>query len=76
MQKRILSIDAIKAFAIFCVVLGHCIQYGSGIFYLKDEIYFENWLFKIIYSFHMPLFMLISGYLFGSKITPPRNYIL
>ena len=27
-------------------------------------MYWENPLFRFIYSFHMPLFMLISGYLF------------
>lgn len=65
MAERIVIIDILKAFTIILVVLGHCIQYGSGFNYLNNELYFENWLFKIIYSFHMPLFMIISGYLFA-----------
>lgn len=58
-------IDIVKSLGIILVVIGHCIQYGSGELYFKKELYFDNALFKYIYSFHMPLFMLISGYLFG-----------
>ncbi|MBR2451716.1 MAG: acyltransferase family protein [Rikenellaceae bacterium] len=67
-NKRIIFIDLVKAFAIILVVLGHCIQYGSGNVYLRTEAFFDNILFKTIYSFHMPLFMLISGYLFAHGI--------
>lgn len=63
--ERIIIIDALKTFAIILVVLGHCIQFGSGQDFLNNERFYDNWLFKIIYSFHMPLFMLISGYLFS-----------
>ena len=49
-----------KGITIFLVVLGHCIQYGNG----KDFDFFSDTAFKIIYSFHMPLFALVSGYLF------------
>ena len=64
-SARILIIDMLKAFAIILVVLGHCIQFGSGMEYLNSEQFFDNPLFKIIYTFHMPLFMLISGFLFA-----------
>ena len=57
-------VDFLKGIAIILVVFGHCIQYGSGLNYLNNELFFDNWLFKFIYSFHMPLFMLVSGYLF------------
>lgn len=54
-------IDIIKGVAIFLMLWGHCIQYCLA----GSEIdFFENTVFKIIYSFHMPLFMLVSGYLF------------
>lgn len=67
-NQRSVYIDIVKAFAIICVVFGHSIQFGSGSEYLQKGIYFENILFKVIYSFHMPLFMLISGYLFAFSI--------
>jgi fucose 4-O-acetylase-like acetyltransferase len=55
MIQRNNSIDALKAFTITLVVIGHVIQY-SKIDFDKDI------LFKYIYSFHMPLFIFISGY--------------
>lgn len=62
------SIDLIKGFTIILVVLGHCIQFGSGADYMNQNIFFDNFIFKLIYSFHMPLFAAISGYLFYFSI--------
>lgn len=61
-------IDAIKAFAIICVVFAHCIEFGSGQRVLSKELFFDDPLFEFICSFHMPLFMLVSGYLFAFSI--------
>lgn len=58
--KRSQYLDIIKGIAIFLVLWGHSIQILS---YGKLD-YYNNYLFKFIYSFHMPLFMLVSGYLF------------
>lgn len=60
-MKRNLFIDIIKGVAIFLMLWGHCIQYCTA---NSNIDFFENPLFKTIYSFHMPLFMLVSGYLF------------
>jgi len=60
-DKQRFFIDALKGVAVFLMLWGHCIQYCLV---STDLDFFENSLFKIIYSFHMPLFMLISGYLF------------
>ena len=57
------TLDFIKAFAIILVILGHAIQLGSGNAVLTECTFFDDFLYKFIYSFHMPLFMLISGYL-------------
>lgn len=54
-SQRIAYVDNIRAFLIALVVLGHCLQdTGCGE---------ENILYKIIYSFHMPLFMAVSAYI-------------
>lgn len=53
---RLVYFDALKLFAIYLVIWGHCInwyQLGHGEY---DVIY------RYIYSFHMPLFMMISGF--------------
>lgn len=57
---RIIAFDYLKGIAIFLVVWCHCIQYIFG------ET-FDNTFYSIIYSFHMPLFMIISGYLSSKK---------
>ena len=59
MEKRNRSIDIIKGIAIYCVLWGHCIQCMA-----EDVNFFNLGAVKFIYSFHMPLFVLISGYLF------------
>ena len=50
---RISYIDQLKGIAILLVVLGHVIGYNN----CED-----SFLWRFIYSFHMPLFMFISGY--------------
>lgn len=45
----------------FLVVWGHVLQFAT-----TGIDFFANPVFKVIYSFHMPVFMTISGYLFFS----------
>lgn len=54
--KRLIWVDQLKAFAMFLVVWGHCIQRCKTVF-----------LLRLIYSFHMPLFFIISGLTFNTK---------
>ena len=67
-KKRDAYLDLVKGIAIIAVVLGHCIQFGSGVAFMQEEGYFYNDIFRFIYSWHMPLFMLVSGYLFSFSI--------
>ena len=64
-SRRLPMFDALKGFAILLVVYTHVLQY-SGI-----GEYFSNPAFKFSYSFHMPLFMTISGYFAASSIQLP-----
>lgn len=64
--KRIEYIDSIRGLAIFLVVWGHAIQYLDG-----EASFFTDPVFKFIYSFHMPLFFVISGFLFSSSLRKP-----
>lgn len=52
-------LDYLKGSLIFLVAWGHLIQF---IGYQGQPGYYQNPLFKFIYSFHMPLFMAVSGY--------------
>lgn len=55
MKQRLVYIDNLRGFLIILVVLGHCIQF-------LDPDFDHNIVFRYIYSFHMPLFMFISGF--------------
>ena len=63
-KKKNTFIDYLKGIAIILVLVGHCVQYGSGASFLEDGEYWNNIVMKVIYSFHMPLFIAVSGYLF------------
>lgn len=67
-QTRNMYLDIVKGVIIVLVVMGHSIQYGNGYVYLDGENFYDNSVFKFIYSFHMPIFMLVSGYLFNNSI--------
>ena len=64
--------DIVKAILIFLVIFGHVIQF---LMYQRnnDEGFWTDPIFKGIYLFHMPLFMLVSGY-FAAKSVAQRSW--
>lgn len=58
MCERNYQIENIKIILIFCVILGHLLEIIGG----------GDYLYKIIYSFHMPVFLIINGWF------APRKY--
>lgn len=72
-KQRNLLADMIRGVAIFLMLWGHCVQYCVA----GTELdFFENSVFRFIYSFHMPLFMLISGYFFFFSFSKRDLYTL
>lgn len=71
--ERSAYLDFVKGIAIVLVELGHCIQYGSGQAVINTVSFFEDKLFRLIYSFHMPLFVLVSGYVFSGACPGGRR---
>lgn len=65
-RQRLVWIDILKFLAIFLVLWGHCIQH------LTTPDFSSNQVFLFIYSFHMPLFMILSGF-FAHKLAE-RNF--
>ena len=63
MKQRIEYIDNVKGFAILLVVMGHVIANWFTDFYkvLENDTSNDLMVWKLIYSFHMPLFMFCSG---------------
>lgn len=61
-------IDFVKGIAIYMVIFGHALQYGSGSEYLANGLYWDNQIMKAVYSVHMPLLIAISGYFYWASI--------
>lgn len=61
-QSRMEYIDLTKLFAIYCVLWGHSLQYMSANDFINNNVA------SFVYSFHMPLFMVLSGYFFSSSL--------
>lgn len=59
--SRDISLDIMKGIAIVLVVIGHVITAVRPADYKYDPV------FRFCYSFHMPLFIFISGWLTGCK---------
>lgn len=58
-EKRIEFIDVARALAMIFIVLGHTIVHNENTY----------WFYKLLYSFHVVLFFLISGYTYKNSTT-------
>lgn len=63
-KGRIEYMDAVKAVAISLVLFGHAVQYTS-------TAGTSHPLWAVIYSVHMPLFMIVSGFFASSSLRLP-----
>lgn len=71
-EARDYRLDFAKALLILLVILGHSFQ----VLGLENNGHLDLWTYKFIYSFHMPAFMIISGYLFYSSNTKALNTVI
>ena len=65
------SIAIAKALGILLVVIGHCCAANGNTMFVVN---WQDFVCRIIYSFHMPLFFILSGYMF--KIENINNSML
>lgn len=70
-NKRIEYIDFIKGVCIFLVVWAHSIQNMS-----PNNTFWENPVHIFISSFHMPIFMLLSGFFFNHTFSKNTSFII
>lgn len=62
-EYRLIGADVLKGIAILLMVYGHVGRIGSA-----NDI--QNTIVDYIYTFHMPLFLLLSGYFYRVKSNP------
>ena len=70
-NERLDYVDMLKGFAILLVVMGHFLSWqwgGPVLSNVPEDIKYLTLLKRIIYSFHMPLFFFLSGYVFMRKM--------
>jgi len=65
-KKRDVSSDIVKGLAIFLMVYGHIIHVGS-LSYVQDG------LVRVIYTLHMPIFLILSGFYFTGFKEPKEG---
>ena len=61
-KGRIPYLDFLKFFAISSVLLGHSVEQITG------NDFWDNPIWAFIYTYHMPLFMMLCGYFFNSSL--------
>lgn len=70
MKNRVAYLSTARVIGILLVVLGHSYPFNvpisQGLEFLRS----------FIYSFHMPLFVFISGFLAAKSSRTPKDYIL
>lgn len=82
-ERRLEYIDAIRGFAIVLVVMGHAIAWNYSDWHevclfsqtQSKEYMVSGVVWQLIYSFHMALFFMVSGYLSGISAITKDNII-
>ena len=65
-KTRLIWVDSLKGWLMLLVVMGHAIQYCMNAGECES-----NYWWNLIYSFHMPAFMALSGFVNFSSTPPP-----
>lgn len=65
-KKHLNELDIAKGIGIICVVLGHA--FPDAELGLIKEYSISSYLFSLCYAFHMPLFMLLAGFLTAPRL--------
>ncbi|MCQ2437174.1 MAG: acyltransferase, partial [Clostridia bacterium] len=67
-------VDLLKGIAILLVVAGHALDYNTAS-HVGEHFLWRDYLFWLIYSFHMQLFFALSGFLDGGSSADRLSFI-
>ncbi len=70
-SNRLKHLDIARGICIFFVVLGHAIIPG-----IRNNNKILEYIYKYIYSFHMPVFFIISGIIFENNVYKYKDKLL
>lgn len=66
-KSRVIWIDSMKLFACILVVLGHLYMSLASSGWISSEAFYYCYPVQTVYTFHVPLFFVCSGYLYQRK---------
>lgn len=76
MKKNYLELTYLKGIAIILVILGHSFSFTGFDLVDKDRYFIYYYIYNTIYSFHMPLFFIVSGFLVNKEYEIKKFYFL
>ena len=68
-KSRVVWIDSMKLFACILVVLGHFYMSLASTGWISSKEFYYYYPVETVYTFHVPLFFVCSGYLYQRKRT-------
>lgn len=74
MKKNYLELTYLKGIAIILVILGHSFSFTGFDFLDKEKYFGYYYIYKTIYSFHMPLFFIVAGFLSNKEYSIKKFY--
>lgn len=75
LRKNYLELDYLKGIGIILVILGHSFSFTRFELLNKEKYFIYYYIFKFIYSFHMPLFFIVAGFLSNREYEIKAFYI-
>ena len=74
-KQHYLELDYLKGIGIVLVILGHSFSFTGFGLINKEKYFIYYYIFNFIYSFHMPLFFIVAGFLSNKEYKIKSFYI-
>lgn len=75
MKEHYRELDYLKGIGIILVILGHSFAFTGFDLVNKEKYFIYYYIFNFIYSFHMPLFFIVAGFLSNKEYEIKTFYI-